>query len=47
MKIRRVDTVFGALFILLAGGMATYAIVHTINSIPTVYLANYNIVSGS
>lgn len=40
MKIRRVDTMFGALFILIAGAGATYAIVHTINSIPPIFLAD-------
>lgn len=44
MKIRRVDTAFGILFILVAGGIGTYAIVHTINSIPSAFLANYELV---
>lgn len=40
MKIRRVDTIFGAIFILIAGCAGTYAIVHTINSIPVSYLSD-------
>ncbi|KND51085.1 MAG: hypothetical protein AB202_01585 [Parcubacteria bacterium C7867-007] len=38
MKIRRVDTVFGILFVLVAGCFGTYMIVNTINSIPAEYL---------
>jgi hypothetical protein len=40
MKIRRMDSIFGAIFILIAGGAATYAIVHTINHIPPIYLSD-------
>ncbi|HEV7121267.1 MAG TPA: hypothetical protein VGN56_00415 [Candidatus Paceibacterota bacterium] len=47
MKIRRVDTIFGALFILIAGGAATLFILHTLNNIPTAYLATYNEVPGT
>jgi hypothetical protein len=47
MKIRRIDTLFGILFILFAGSAATYAILHTINSIPPSYLADQHALSGS
>jgi len=47
MKIRRVDTMFGAFFILLAGGAATYAIVHTIQNIPPAYLASQQALQGN
>lgn len=40
MKIRRVDSIFGAIFILIAGAAATYAIVHTIQNIPPAYLSD-------
>lgn len=40
MKIRRVDTMFGALFIFVAGCIGTYFIVHTLNSIPSIYLSD-------
>lgn len=47
MKIRRVDTLFGALFILLAGGAATFLILHTLQNIPVAYLANHDEIPGT
>jgi hypothetical protein len=47
MKIRRVDTLFGALFILIAGCAGTYAIVHTINTIPPEYFAGADTYNAS
>jgi hypothetical protein len=47
MKIRHIDTTFGILFVLVAGAGATYAILHTLNSIPPSYLANYQILQGA
>ena len=41
MKIRPIDTMFGALFILIAGIAATYTIVNTVNNIPVEYLVSY------
>ncbi|KND49782.1 MAG: hypothetical protein AB203_01695 [Parcubacteria bacterium C7867-008] len=38
MKIRRVDTVFGILFVFIAACSGAYAIIHTLNSIPAEYL---------
>lgn len=46
MKIRRVDTYFGMLFVTVAGAIAVFAILHTIQNIPSAFLANYELIPG-
>lgn len=46
MKIRPVDTYFGMLFITVAGAIAVFVIIHTIQNIPSAFLANYELVPG-